>query len=91
MNDSVNQDLVAAGSWQWWEVFALIELWLAFALEITVFLSRYDPALLVERLKASPVQVGQKAWGKVLMLLVFYRGPPEYAKQTRYRLMPGVW
>ena len=52
----------------------MIGLWVAFAITITVFLSRHDPVLLAERLKASPVQKGQKAWDKVLMLLMFIAG-----------------
>lgn len=67
-----------AGTWRWWEAWALIGLWLAFAIAATVFLSRHDPALLAERLKASPVQKGQKAWDKVLMLLMFVAGSGIY-------------
>jgi protein-S-isoprenylcysteine O-methyltransferase Ste14 len=63
-----------AGTWRWWEAWALIGLWLAFAGAATVFLSRHDPALLAERLKTSPVQKGQKTWDKVLMLLMFVAG-----------------
>lgn len=62
------------GSWQWWEAWVLIGLWLAFAVSITVYLLRHDPALLAERLKLSPVQVGQKLWDKVLMLLMIIVG-----------------
>lgn len=63
-----------AGTWWWWEAWALIVLWMAFAVATIVFLSRHDPALLAERLKASPVQKGQKPWDKVLMLLMFIVG-----------------
>jgi protein-S-isoprenylcysteine O-methyltransferase Ste14 len=63
-----------AGTWRWWEAWAVIGLWAAFAIATTVYLSRHDPALLAERMKASPVQKGQKAWDKVLMLLMFIPG-----------------
>jgi protein-S-isoprenylcysteine O-methyltransferase Ste14 len=63
-----------AGTWRWWEVWALVGVWMAYAVSMTVFLSRHDPALLVERLKGSPAQQGQKAWDKVLMLLIFVVG-----------------
>lgn len=57
-----------AGTWLWWEAWALIGLWGIFAIAITADLARHDPALLAERMKASPVQKGQKAWDKILML-----------------------
>jgi protein-S-isoprenylcysteine O-methyltransferase Ste14 len=63
-----------AGTWRWWEAWALVGLWVAYAVAMTVFLSRHDPALLAERMKASPAQKGQKAWDKVLMLLFFMAG-----------------
>ncbi|MEN8196604.1 MAG: isoprenylcysteine carboxylmethyltransferase family protein [Pseudomonadota bacterium] len=63
-----------AGTWRWWEAWALIGLWTAFAIAATVFLSRHDPALLAERMKTSPVQKRQKAWDKVLMLLMLVAG-----------------
>ena len=63
-----------AGTWRWWEAWVLIGLWAAFMIAITVFLARHDPALLAERLKASPIQKGQKGWDKVLLLLMFIVG-----------------
>lgn len=63
-----------AGTWRWWEAWVVIGLWLAFVLSEVVFLSRHDPALLAERMKASPVQEGQKSWDKVLMLAMFILG-----------------
>ena len=63
-----------AGTWRWWEAWVLIGLWTAFAVATIVYLIRYDPALLAERMKVSPVQKGQKSWDKVLMLLMFIVG-----------------
>ncbi len=63
-----------AGTWRWWEAWAVIGIWIAYAVGTTVFLSRHDPALLAERMKASPAQAGQKAWDKVVMLLIFIAG-----------------
>lgn len=60
-----------AGTWQWWEAWVLIGLWMTFFMALTVLLLRSDPALLVERMKASPVQKGQKGWDKVIMSLMF--------------------
>lgn len=67
-----------AGTWGWWEAWLLIGLWLAFAVSMTVFLLRHDPALLAERMKASPVQQGQKGWDKALMLLMLVVGIAIY-------------
>jgi protein-S-isoprenylcysteine O-methyltransferase Ste14 len=63
-----------AGTWRWWEAWAVVGLWEAYVVAATVFLSRHDPALLAERMKASPVQEGQKAWDKILILLIFVAG-----------------
>ena len=60
-----------AGTWQWWEAWVLIGLWMTFFIALTILLLRRDPALLVERMKASPVQKGQKGWDKVIMSLMF--------------------
>jgi hypothetical protein len=62
---------MAAGTWRWWEAWLLIGLWMVFFVVLTVSLSRKDPALFVERMKASPVQKGQKGWDKVSMSLMF--------------------
>ena len=66
--------LLPAGTLQWWEAWSVIGLWLVYAVAMTVFLSRHDPALLAERLKASPLQEGQKAWYKVVMVLILIVG-----------------
>ncbi len=63
-----------AGTWRWWQAWVVIGLWTIFSVAITRFLSRHDPALLAERMKASPVQEGQKRWDKVLMLLMVIPG-----------------
>jgi protein-S-isoprenylcysteine O-methyltransferase Ste14 len=63
-----------AGTWRWWEAWALIGLWVAYAVATTAFLLRHDPELLAERMKASPAQKGQKAWDKVLMLPILVAG-----------------
>jgi protein-S-isoprenylcysteine O-methyltransferase Ste14 len=63
-----------AGTWQWWEAWAVVGLWFSFAIASSVFLSRHDPELLAERMKGSPTQEGQKAWDKLLMLLIFAAG-----------------
>ena len=49
-----------------------------FFIVITILLAYRDPALLVERMKASPVQKGQKEWDKVIMLLIFIVGISLY-------------
>ena len=71
-----------AGTWQWWEAWALIVLWMGFAIATAVFLMRHDPALLAERMKTSPVQKGQKTWDKILLLLFLIPGIGIY-------LIPG--
>ncbi len=66
--------LLPAGTWRWWEAWAVVGLWLGYAVAMTILLSRHDPALLSERLKASPVQKGQKTWDKVVMVLMLFVG-----------------
>jgi len=63
-----------AGTWQWWEAWVVIGLWLGFVTATVTFLLRHDPALLLERMKSSPVQKGQKGWDKVMLLLFFVPG-----------------
>ena len=72
-----------AGTVGWWEAWVLIGLWMIFAVATTVFLLRHDPALLAERMKISPLQKGQKAWDKVLMVLMFITGIGIY-------IIPGL-
>lgn len=67
-----------AGTWQWWEGWVLIGLWMIFFTILTIFLVYRDPALLIERMKASPVQKGQKDWDKVIMSLMFIVGISLY-------------
>jgi len=67
-----------AGTWQWWEAWVLIGLWMTFFIALTILLLRRDPTLLIERMKASPVQKGQKGWDKVIMSLMFIVGIGYY-------------
>ncbi len=63
-----------AGTWQWWEAWALIGLWAIFGVVLTQYLLRHDPALLAERMKFMPLDKDQKGWDKVLMMLFFFAG-----------------
>jgi protein-S-isoprenylcysteine O-methyltransferase Ste14 len=66
--------LLPAGTWRWWEAWALVGLYLAYAATISIYLIRNDPALLNERLEASPIQAEQPAWDKVLSVLMLVVG-----------------
>lgn len=72
-----------AGTWQWWDAWVLIGLWMIFFTVLTILLAYRDPALLVERMKASPVQEGQKGWDKIILLLIFIVGISLY-------IVPGL-
>ena len=63
-----------AGTWRWWEAWALVGLWSAFVIAATVFLSHHDPALLAERMKLVPLQKEQKLWDKVLLSFILIAG-----------------
>ena len=71
-----------AGTWWWWEAWALVGLWTVFGVVMTNYLLRHDPELLAERLKLVPLHKDQKSWDKVLMLLFFIAGIGLY-------LIPG--
>lgn len=71
-----------AGSFFWWEAWVIIALVTVYGLGMTVYLLRYDPELLLERLKFVPVHQDQKAWDKVIMLMFFVAGISLY-------LVPG--
>jgi protein-S-isoprenylcysteine O-methyltransferase Ste14 len=71
-----------AGTWWWWEAWALVGLWTVFGVVMTNYLLRHDPALLAERLKFVPLHKDQKSWDKALMLLFFIAGIGLY-------LIPG--
>jgi len=60
-----------AGRLYWWEAWIVIVLWSVFAVVLTHYLLRHDPALLAERQKFVPLQKQQKTWDKVIMLLFF--------------------
>lgn len=66
--------LLPAGTWHWWEAWAVIGLYLAYGAVIGTYLWRNDPALLRERMRTSPAQRGQKGWDKVLMILMIVPG-----------------
>lgn len=60
-----------AGTWYWWEAWVVVSLWHVFGLVMTIYLLRYDPALLAERLQFVPIQKEQKSWDKVIMSVFF--------------------
>jgi len=66
--------MLPAGTWRWGEAWALVGIWVAFIGAVSVYMTSRDPELVAERLKASPAQEGQKAWDKVLMILMFAAG-----------------
>lgn len=72
-----------AGTWRWWEAWAVIGLWAAWGVAIIILLSRHDPELLAERLKTNLIQKEQKPWDKILMLLMFFTGLGLY-------IIPGL-
>lgn len=63
-----------AGTWRWWEAWTLIGLYYAYAVVMTIWLRRNDPALLRERMNASPAQRDQKGWDKVLSVVMIVFG-----------------
>ncbi|KPK54827.1 MAG: hypothetical protein AMS22_05305 [Thiotrichales bacterium SG8_50] len=63
-----------AGTWRWWEAWALVVLWTGFGVVMVNYLLRHDPALLAERLKLVPLHRDQKGWDKVLMLMFVVGG-----------------
>ncbi len=60
-----------AGTWYWWEAWITASLWTVYGVAQTRYLLRYDPALLVERMKFVPFDKEQKTWDKVIMLAFF--------------------
>lgn len=60
-----------AGTLKWWEAWVVVGLWTCFVVAMTIYLSRYDPTLLAERMKFVPIQKDQKVWDKVLMSQFF--------------------
>lgn len=67
-----------AGTVNWWEAWVVIGLWTVYGLVMTVYLSRYDPVLLAERLKLLPIQKDQKVWDKLMMSLFTVAGIALY-------------
>ena len=67
-----------AGTIKWWEAWVIVGLWTVFGVVMTIYLSRYDPALLAERMRLLPIQKDQKAWDKLMMLLFTIAGIALY-------------
>ena len=63
-----------AGDWTWWEGWALVGVWITYAIGAVLYLRRHDPELLAERMKASPAQADQKGWDKALMVPMMLAG-----------------
>ena len=70
--------LLPAGTWRWWEGWAVIVLFGLGAGLLGAFLSKHDPELLAERMKMSPVQPDQKRWDKLLTVLLYLAGIGMY-------------
>lgn len=66
--------LLAAGTWRWWEAWALTGIYFTYGVVATGWLKRHDPDLLRERLKGSSVQAGQKWWDQILVPLMVVAG-----------------
>ncbi len=64
----------AAGTWRWPQAWVFIVEMTATGIAIGVWLARHDPALLAERM-SSPLQRGQAAADKALMLTLFVAWP----------------
>jgi len=67
-----------AGDWTWPHGWAMTGVLVGYAVVMTVWLTRNDPDLLMERLQASPVQEGQKGWDRVLMVAMLVVGLALY-------------
>ncbi len=68
-----------SGDWTWPQGWALSAIYVAYGVTMAVWLARNDPDLLTERLKGSPVQEGQAAWDKVLMVAMLVVGLAVFA------------
>ncbi len=64
----------AAGTWRWPQAWAFIIEMTATGIALGLWLARYDPGLLAERM-SSPLQRGQAAGDKVLMLCLVVAWP----------------
>jgi len=60
-----------AGTWHWWEAWVVVALWTVYGIAQTLYLLRYDTALLAERMKFLPIHKDQKLWDKAIMLQFF--------------------
>jgi protein-S-isoprenylcysteine O-methyltransferase Ste14 len=65
--------LVPAGTWRWWEAWALFGIYLLYSVVAVAYLTRHDPELLSERLKGN-LNEGQKRWDKIVMILMITAG-----------------
>ena len=75
--------LLPAGTWQWWDAWLVIGLWMLFFAVSTPLLVIHDPELLVERMKVGPIQKGQKGWDKIILVLFVIVGISLY-------IVPGL-
>lgn len=62
--------LLPAGTWRWWEAWALTGLYWSYCVIAIVSLQRHDPELLRERMQGISAQPGQKWWDQILMRLM---------------------
>jgi protein-S-isoprenylcysteine O-methyltransferase Ste14 len=67
---------VPAGTLRWLEAWLLFAIYVTYAVLMTTWLRKHDPALLQERMKGSPVQEGQKGWDRVVMIGFVILGLP---------------
>jgi protein-S-isoprenylcysteine O-methyltransferase Ste14 len=65
--------LLPAGTWRWWEAWALFGIYLLYSVVVVTWLARHDPELLRERLKGG-LEREQKRWDKVVMTLMLGAG-----------------
>jgi protein-S-isoprenylcysteine O-methyltransferase Ste14 len=65
--------LIPAGTWRWWEAWALFGVYLLYSAVMVTWLASHDPELLRERLKGA-WGGGQKRWDKVVMILMLISG-----------------
>jgi protein-S-isoprenylcysteine O-methyltransferase Ste14 len=66
--------MLPAGTWRWWEAWAVSALYMGYAISIWVYLSREDPELLAERLRSDTSHADQKTWDKLLMVAMLVSG-----------------
>lgn len=67
---------IPAGTLRWPEAWLLLAVYIMYAVLVSTWLRKHDPALLQERLKGSPIQEGQKGWDKILAIGFMVVGLP---------------